>query len=1026
MKPRFRLILLFLSIGYNSMWAQSPGLIVRPQGGAGVTSLNPNGDGYSSMTTAGYSSNDITESELAFRVMPAAISEPTGDLSTGPSGGFSDIVTRVDGSGFYLFKDASNIYFRLRIGNIVSGSKGYSVLIDTDNKMGGSGPHADPNYIAPSGNSVGNPGFEYEVVFQTNFQVAVYSIDGTATPGAPTTFSLNSNSQIAVALSTDGNNPDYFYDWFVPLSAIGNPASIRTAVTTVTSPNSALQGTRSDIYGINDANFSNTPGAWEIVVNAQPPVNLTSFGTINPVCTSAPVLSGPIAAGSNVAVSGTWTRLDASKPSSATITLYKNGVSTGTTTVATGNTWNIVVASISNGDVFYAKALATGETECLQSNNITASSCITLPASPVLTCGSLKGISGTMPSTASGNTIQVYLVPTTSASPTSNLVSTVGNLTYPSTTSFAYFTNGCSGGSNNVATGVYLIVTQNGTCSSAPAYVCINSGSSGTPPPLTTNGLTLTTPIYPTHTSINGTGAATGDILRLYINGKYINSITTTGTNFSFTGLTLVAGDQIRIYSQTGTSCITQSNLFTVSCFAPAPSITVNATGNLLVGATTISGTSPSPGASVQLYRGIAPSGIATGAAATVAANGSWMVTVPALVGGDSYYAIQTVSGCASAASSGATVLAPAVCPTISGSYTDASTSVNGTMPSAFTGTIRLYLDGALIGSQSISAATNWSISVPANTLYYNGSISATAQASGGAESSGCASLSIGCTSPATPVVSPTSTTITVGNTVTYTINNVSAGTWYALLDNSGSSYATSLYRSSASSFNMTTKAFSTTGTYNLKITADALTGCPASFATATVMVNGTLPLNLLSFSGTSKQNRQLFYWTTSNEKNLSHFELQESGDALHYKTAARVEASSSTDLVKKYEFVIHHPLLTNTYYRLRMVDFDGKEQFSSTLLLKAADEKATEVQVSPRPFNDKIQIGYSSSNTGEVLIVLRDVFGRSVRAWKRTVIAGSNSINIDGLSPLQSGLYILTINDGKGQSLAAVPITRQ
>ena len=307
------------------------------------------------------------------------------------------------------------------------------------------------------------------------------------------------------------------------------------------------------------------------------------------------MLNGPIAAGTSVTVSGTWTRMDATKPSTATITLFKNGASVGTTTVASGNSWNVVVGSIANGDVFYAMAQASGESQCLQSNNVTSLSCISLPASPVLTCGSLKGISGTMPSTASGNSVEVYLVPTTSASPTSNLVSTGVNLTYPTTTSFSFFTNGCSGGANNVATGTYLILTRNGTCASAPSFVCISSGSSGTPPPLSTNTLSIATPIYPTNTTINGSGVASGDILRLYINGRYINSITTTGTSFSFTGLTLAAGDQIQIFSQAGTACMTQSAIFNVSCFAPAPVINTNTSGNLLVGATTISGTSPNP-----------------------------------------------------------------------------------------------------------------------------------------------------------------------------------------------------------------------------------------------------------------------------------------------------------------------------------------------------------------------------------------------------------------------------------------------
>ncbi len=1011
MKTSFYLLLsLIFFICAEQLKAQSPGLIVRPVGGNGVTALNPNGDGYSSLTTAGFTSDDIAQSEVSFKVVPAAVTEPTGDLSTGPTGGFTDIVTRVDGSGFYLYKDATNIYFRLRIGGIINGSKGYSVLIDTDGKMGGSGPAADPNYVAPSGTSPGNPGFEYEVVFQTNFQVAVYNIDGTATPGAPTAFSLATNSQISVALSTDSNTPDYFYDWFVPLTAIGSPSSIRTAVTTVTSPNSALQGTRSDIYGINDAANANTSGAWQTVVNAQPAINLASFAGVSATCTAAPVLTGPVSTGSGITVSGTWTRLDASKLSPATITLYKNGSSVGTVSVATGNTWNISVGTIANGDVFYAKAVAAGESQCLQSNNVIASGCLTPPASAVLSCASLKGISGSMPSTASGNSILVYLVPTTSAAPNSNLVSTGVNLTYPTATSFAYYTNGCSGGTNNVVAGVYMIVTQNGSCFSAANFVCISSGSSGAPPPLSTNALTITQPVYASNTVINGTGATSGDILRLFINGQYQSTITAAAGNFSFPGLQLNTGDQIQIYSQTGAACMTQSAVFTVSCFTQAPVITTNTTGNLLSAATAISGTSAYPGASVQLYKGISPAGIATGSPVTVNSSGIWTVATSALVSGDNYYAVQTSGSCASAASSAAAVLTPAACPTISGSYTDANTVINGTMPSSFTGAIRLYQDGALIGSQSISAASIWSITVPSNTLYYNGVLSATAQASGGAESSGCSNTNVGCTSPVTPSITPTSSTITTGNTVTFTVNNVSAGSWYAVADNSGISYATSSYRPGSGSFTITSNTFMTPATYSLKLSADALTGCPASFAAASVTVNAALPLLLLDFNAAYNDGQLFFNWSTTDEKNVNHFELEESSDGSLFSLLASIPVQTTADLVHHYHYELKKQLLHASYFRLRIADSDGKMQYSRVILLKPGTWQNPAVKVMPNPFKDVLNITYTAQKNDELRLLLTDVTGHVIKKIEKEVISGENNIGMNDLGNLQPGIYFLTI----------------
>ncbi len=989
----------------SAVSAQSPGLIVRPAGGNGITALNPDGNAYSSASTAGFLLNDILESKIPFKVVPPAISEPTGDLATGPSGGFTDIVQYVDGSGFYLFKDATNIFFRLRIGNIINGSKAYSVLIDTDAKMGSS----DPNYVAPSGNGPGNPGFEYEVVLQTNFQVAVYNIDGTATPGVPVaTYPLPTHSQISVALSTDGNNPDYFYDWYVPVTAIGSPLSVRFAVTTVTSPNSALQGTRSDIYGVNDASYASTAAAWSMVAQAQPEINLSTFTGVNATCTSAPMLTGSIATGTSVSVSGSWTRLESTKPSTATVTLYKNGSPSGTTVVTTGNTWSIIVPTIANGDVFYAKAQATGESQCLQSNQLTASSCLTLPATPVLSCASLKGISGSMPA---GATVAVYAVPTTTASPFSNQLSSISNLTYPGG-GFAFYTNGCSGGTNNVVAGSYMVVSQNSGCISAPVFVCISSGSSGIPPAVATNSLAVSSALTPSSTTVNGTGATTGDILRLFINGTYHSSITATGSAFNFTGVSFKTGDQIKIYSQTGSGCITQSNAFGISCYVDPPAIKLNSSGNLLTGQTMISGIA-SPGASVQLYKGIFPSGATVGSLVTAGSGGSWSATVPALAAAETYYAIQTSAGCTSAASSAATVLTPSVCPAISGTYSDVSAGVSGTMPSSFTGTIRLYLDDALIGSQSITGATSWNIAVPANTLYYNGILKATAQAAGATESNGCSTSTVSCTSPAIPTVTPVSASIVPGGSVTYSVSNVTAGAWYSVSDNSGVSYALSLLNTGSSSFNLPTKSFASSGIYNLKISADGLTGCPASSRSVSVNVNLVLPLTLLDFSGRYQNKSSQFNWITSGEENMSHFELErKDNNTNEYTKVSTIPFTDNNSGRNTFSYTLRGELTGATNFRLKIVDKNGALQYSKSVQLEPEKQEQGVSSITPNPFSDQLIVAYTAKTSGAVNCTLTNTSGSMITSSRYETAKGSNLIRLQQLSQLPAGTYFLTVQD--------------
>jgi len=59
--------------------AQSPGIVVRPAGGPYSTLLDPDQNGFSSKTNAGFTTSDIgaAYSEIPYKVVPPAITEPT-------------------------------------------------------------------------------------------------------------------------------------------------------------------------------------------------------------------------------------------------------------------------------------------------------------------------------------------------------------------------------------------------------------------------------------------------------------------------------------------------------------------------------------------------------------------------------------------------------------------------------------------------------------------------------------------------------------------------------------------------------------------------------------------------------------------------------------------------------------------------------------------------------------------------------------------------------------------------------------
>ena len=261
MRPVYSFLLMAGSLLFNAFnsAAQIPGFINRPATSvAGRTVLDPVNDGYTSVTIAGFGNNDVTNSEIPYKGIKAYSIEPYSDLRRGPNHSFSDFVPDSSGNGVYhFFSLAQNLQFRMRMGSIIPGSKGYSILLDTDGKFGASGAQADPNYLPSTTGTNGNPGFEIEIVLETNFRIAIYNADGTSSPVLVKQYvNWQDMSQVSIASTNDNGDPDFLIDFYIPFSDLqaagfNLPAAtpIRMCATTVMAPKGAIGGPRSDIYG---------------------------------------------------------------------------------------------------------------------------------------------------------------------------------------------------------------------------------------------------------------------------------------------------------------------------------------------------------------------------------------------------------------------------------------------------------------------------------------------------------------------------------------------------------------------------------------------------------------------------------------------------------------------------------------------------------------------------------------------------------------------------------------------------------
>lgn len=166
---------------------------------------------------------------------------------------------------------------------------------------------------------------------------------------------------------------------------------------------------------------------------------------------------------------------------------------------------------------------------------------------------------------------------------------------------------------------------------------------------------------------------------------------------------------------------------------------------------------------------------------------------------------------------------------------------------------------------------------------------------------------------------------------------------------------------------------------------------------------DGALPLTLLNFSGHKQNTHMLLNWKTTNEINTSHFIVQRSANGTFFNNIGRVEARNTSGN-NDYSFTDVSPINGINFYRLQMLDIDGKMTYSA--IIKIVFTGKNELQVFPNPANNIITLSGLQSK-GVIKIMSAD--GKLVMQMAVT----NNSLLVD-ISKWAKGMYILQYNDGE------------
>jgi len=172
------------------------------------------------------------------------------------------------------------------------------------------------------------------------------------------------------------------------------------------------------------------------------------------------------------------------------------------------------------------------------------------------------------------------------------------------------------------------------------------------------------------------------------------------------------------------------------------------------------------------------------------------------------------------------------------------------------------------------------------------------------------------------------------------------------------------------------------------------------------------LPVTILAFSASYESaNNVKVSWTTTNEINASYFEVERSTDAIIFAGVAQVNASESLNPVHVYNIndQLYNINSNIIYYRLRIVDKDGKFTYSKVVPLKL-DQPQNVFSVFPNPVDNYVTLNLYADKPGTAMLRVIDNAGKPITSKTFTVTNGNNSVLIDHLGFLPRGIYVIQV----------------
>jgi trimeric autotransporter adhesin len=204
----------------------------------------------------------------------------------------------------------------------------------------------------------------------------------------------------------------------------------------------------------------------------------------------------------------------------------------------------------------------------------------------------------------------------------------------------------------------------------------------------------------------------------------------------------------------------------------------------------------------------------------------------------------------------------------------------------------------------------------------------------------------------------------------------------------------------------------------NVVGTATDAAGNTSEFGAFQFVLDGLLPVTMRNFSAIKKNDAVVVSWISEREINVAKYIVERSNNGIIYSVVGEISATGKSAITNNYAFSDNNPMVGKNYYRLRLIDNNGKFSYSDIRIITFTNGGNTQITTYPNPTADFVNIQLPSGLKNPS-VKLTNSNGQIVAAEK---FNGNSVLRID-VQHLPRGVYYLEISTETKRRISPIVI---